>query len=383
MDGTLINGNASKDSVKRGPVVLIEQLRAVYRKQEQKLDEMEESRGADWRQERTGPAADPASPDPPPPDGGRTLSIASRTNVVGRRPAATEESSLSKTDLDTAVVRKGRGDGARPRYKNHRVVDDRFGVITAIETTAGDVAENTQLVELVHQHENNTGRGVETVVGDAQYGTNENFAACHKRGIRSHMADLKRTYKNDVSAAVFGEEKFQYNAEKDIYICPVGKTLKCRRQDRGLHVYGISAKVCRNCSLRAQCIRSKTGRTLKRHPDHERIEQARQQSHSRLARQDRRRRRYLMEGSFADGANNHGLKRARWRGLTNQQTQDYLIAACQNIRTLIRFGRTNPPVQEMRMNTPPTVTESVVTIATPWTRKGEQHGHLSRKRSIL
>lgn len=35
----------------------------------------------------------------------------------------------------------------------------------------------------------------------------------------------------------------------------------------------------------------------------------------------------LMEGSFADAANNHGLKRARWRGLIHQQTQDHLIAA--------------------------------------------------------
>ena len=34
-------------------------------------------------------------------------------------------------------------------YKNHRVVDDRFGVITAIETTAEDIAENTKLLALV------------------------------------------------------------------------------------------------------------------------------------------------------------------------------------------------------------------------------------------
>ena len=46
MDGTLINGNASKDSVKRGPVVLMEQLRAVYRKQEQKLDDASDCGGA-------------------------------------------------------------------------------------------------------------------------------------------------------------------------------------------------------------------------------------------------------------------------------------------------------------------------------------------------
>jgi hypothetical protein len=43
----------------------------------------------------------------------------------------------------------------------------------------------------------------------------------------------------------------------------------------------------------------------------------------------------LTEGSFADAANNHGFKRARWRRLWRQQIQDYLIAAIQNIRILL------------------------------------------------
>ena len=43
-----------------------------------------------------------------------------------------------------------------------------------------------------------------------------------------------------------------------------------------------------------------------------------------------------MEQSFADAANNHGFKRSRWRRLWRQQIQDYLIAAIQNIRILLR-----------------------------------------------
>jgi hypothetical protein len=43
----------------------------------------------------------------------------------------------------------------------------------------------------------------------------------------------------------------------------------------------------------------------------------------------------LMEASFADAANNHHFKRARWRRLWRQQIQDYLIAAIQNVRILL------------------------------------------------
>ncbi len=42
-----------------------------------------------------------------------------------------------------------------------------------------------------------------------------------------------------------------------------------------------------------------------------------------------------MEASFADAANNHHFKRARWRRLWRQQIQDYLIAAIQNVRILL------------------------------------------------
>jgi hypothetical protein len=42
-----------------------------------------------------------------------------------------------------------------------------------------------------------------------------------------------------------------------------------------------------------------------------------------------------VERSFADAANRHGFKRARWRGLIKQSIQDLLIATIQNLRKLV------------------------------------------------
>jgi hypothetical protein len=47
------------------------------------------------------------------------------------------------------------------------------------------------------------------------------------------------------------------------------------------------------------------------------------------------RRKYRAEGSFADASNNHGYKRARWRGIVKMRVQNLMIAAIQNIRKLI------------------------------------------------
>jgi transposase len=306
MDGSLVEANASKKSVTHGPAGLVEQLRGVYRREAGKLDHPPEGEL--------------------PEGGGKSV----------------KRCSVSKTDVDAAMARKSATDPARPRYKNHRGIDDYCGVITAVETTPGSQMEPQKLMALVEQHERNTGCPVKTVIADAQYGTNENFAACQERKIRSHMKDYRATQTNDsAKRGIFQQTDFHYDAETETYLCPAGERLKpTGRIDRGFQVFVSDRKVCQQCWLRTQCTKSKRQvRTLKRHVAHDAIERARLESHSGFARQDRKRRHHLMERSFADAANRHGFKRARWRRLHNQRIQDLLIAACQNIRILIGSSR--------------------------------------------
>jgi transposase len=305
MDGSLVQANASQASVKSGPAALMETLRGLYRGEVEKLDEP----GDDDNQKNT-----------------RTVTI-------------------STTDPDAALVRKTAADPAKLRYKHHRAVDDQCGVITAVETTPGDVMENQKLMALVQQHEATTGEKVGVVVADAQYGTNENFGACQQLKIRSHMKDLRSTFRNDAAKrGIFKQSDFRYDADQQIYICPAGQKLKrTSTVDRGFQVFRSDAAICRQCALRTACMKSKQYvRTLKRHEAHDRIERARAESHSGWARRDRKRRKHLMEGSFADAANRHGFKRARWRRLHNQKIQDFLIASCQNLRILVTHRRRKP-----------------------------------------
>jgi hypothetical protein len=74
---------------------------------------------------------------------------------------------------------------------------------------------------------------------------------------------------------------------------------------------------------------------VQRHEKQALLDIARTQAHSRAAWRNRKRRQHLLERSFADAANNHHFKRARWRRLWRQQIQDYLIAAIQNVRILL------------------------------------------------
>jgi len=296
VDSSLIDASASKDSVVRSCPELIAALKEAYEAQESKLE-------------------DSVTPD-------------SYESVNDRL--------MSTTDPDAAIARKG-GEAARPRYHHHRAVDDGHGIITAVETTPGSIAENKKLLPLIEQHEANTQTKVEIAVADNKYGTSENYVACQQQDIRTHMGDVLSQQKKQANG-IFPDSEFKYQPKKDSYLCPGGKELVPRRLNvtRRTMEYYVPGRACLKCSLREQCTRSKTGRTLQRHEHQELLNKARQQAHSDRAKTDRKRRQILIEGSFADAANNHGFKRSRWRRLWRQQIQDWLIAGIQNIRALLK-----------------------------------------------
>jgi transposase/chorismate mutase len=300
VDGSLIEANAAKKSVIKGAPQLIAALKRAYGVIESKLEQV----------------------------------------GLGESERSVNERMMSQSDPDTTLTRQGSGE-SRPRYKHHRVIDDSKGVITAIETTPGAIAENKKLMGLVAQHEKNTQCQTQIVVADHQYGTSENFVACQERGITTHMGDAASKARRGHDQSLFGEKAFIYDAKNNVYWCPAGQSLKARRLDpiRRRIKYKAPARVCGACALRAQCTGSVHGRVVHRHENQLTLDVARAQAHSAAARRDRKRRHHLMERSFADATNNHHFKRARWRRLWRQQIQDYLIAAIQNVRILLAHQR--------------------------------------------
>jgi IS5 family transposase len=253
---------------------------------------------------------------------------------------------ISATDPDAAIVNRGK---PKLSYQVHRAVDGRSEVITAMETTAGDINEAHEMVPLLESHHFNTGVKAETVVADSKYGTVENFLACYDRGVEAHMPDLQEfTSKRIEKLNIFSEERFEYDGESDTYRCPAGQRLKPKslHMSRQSRDYAAPKKICAACELREQCTKNKSGRTVKRHLRQEELDRMREASRSARAKRDIKMRQHLMERSYARGAW-YGFDRARWRGLWRVQIQEYLVSAVQNIQVLLRYGsylKTSPSV---------------------------------------
>jgi transposase len=247
---------------------------------------------------------------------------------------------ISTTDPDASVTRHSTG-RSKLRYKTHRAVDQKHEIITATKITPGSVDDGAMLTEMIDTHQQNTHKEVDTVVADSKYGTIDTYLICHDRGIKAHIPSLEETHRGSGrKKGIFPKEAFTYHPDTDTFSCPAGKILKRRHhyKQRNHDEYQAPTGTCATCELRAQCTRSRTGRTVKRHLRQDELDTMLSDTKSRQAKRDIKTRQHLSERSFGRSTR-YGFKRARWRRLWRVEIQDFLIAATQNITVLITHSQ--------------------------------------------
>jgi transposase len=363
-DSTIVKASASKDSVVVSSPELVSALRQAYQEQQAKLEVLPELKTrAVWEDkgkqdppsgQMTGTEPAPSGavatvvevspvaavlgvPDPtivPP------IRVPATAPVQSAKPASQKlpvnSTHISTTDPEAQLARNKSG-VTELNYKEHRMVDDAHGVITAVSSSHSNMPDGEQLPALYEQHLLTTGlqqAGVR-IAGDHHYGTAANYIYCEQQQVQAHLGEVSANVEERGKLPL---ARFVYERQSDRLRCPQGHYLVYHqnRPQEHIKVYLIEdAALCASCSLREQCTQSKRGRSIRRHVQAEVVEAARAQSNSAQARHSRKRRQHVMEGSFADAVNNHGAKKARWRGLARQRIQSWLIATVQNLRVLL------------------------------------------------
>ena len=223
-------------------------------------------------------------------------------------------------------------------YKDHRSVDDKHGIITTTITTPANVNDDKVLADVITSHRFKSGTKAKRAVADKGYGTAANYKYLQENNITPCIPHPRRKSFQD---ADFTSDNFIYDSIGDCYICPAGEKLKLFsiNKAKGTSQYRANRKTCKRCDYFNRCVAGKkTGRSVQRNPDMMYYHWAdgcltRDQRYRLMSR-----RKYKAEGSFADGANNYGFKRARWRGLDKMEIQNLMIAAIQNLGKLLRYG---------------------------------------------
>lgn len=106
-------------------------------------------------------------------------------------------------------------------------------------------------------------------LADKGYYKAEDLKRCVKNHITPYVA--KQTYSNRTGDQAFYGDKFNYDKEKKVYICPAGKELYYygdRKKDGKIigHEYR-NHEACKTCAFKDRCTKSSKGRSICRHVD--------------------------------------------------------------------------------------------------------------------
>ena len=170
--------------------------------------------------------------------------------------------SLNSTDID-CVNTKGR-QGSHASYTANIVTDEKNGLIVNSEVVSQSNDTN-QFSGQILEAENVTGKQSQTSCADSGYSQVDDLEKISSRGTQVVVPNKKQA--KNKKAGEFDKENFNYDEERDEYICPEGNRLKFKRiveKDKCREYRIESSHMCLNCKHYGVCTKSKRGRTINR-----------------------------------------------------------------------------------------------------------------------
>lgn len=176
-------------------------------------------------------------------------------------------SSINTVDPDCIIAKSRQGTHAV--HNVQCVTDNKHGLIVQADTV-GEPNDNNQLLPQLKQAQENIGRKPETVCTDAGF-----FNPKETKNIDPAITVIMPSPQqaNEDKTAVktvpdpFDKVNFQYDKERDEYICPDGKRLVHKGVDSERphrHIYQAKSSDCIKCTYWETCTTAKHGRKVTR-----------------------------------------------------------------------------------------------------------------------
>lgn len=183
-----------------------------------------------------------------------------------------KETRVSKTDPENRIMKNSSG-GYEPGYNAQLATDTENKIVIGKEAT-NDGSDYNSLTPMMNQVKSRIGKNADQVLVDGGYNSYSNIVDMSENNIdliageNSKSKITKGQYKRRGIEKEFYAEKFKYNKDKDVMLCPNNKTLKYFRKEKfdGGIKYYYSANIvdCERCKYQSQCcgVSNKKGRTV-------------------------------------------------------------------------------------------------------------------------
>jgi hypothetical protein len=230
-------------------------------------------------------------------------------------------------------------------YADNYLIDVKFGVIMDVEASrAIRQAEVGAAKAMIERTEQRFDIKPERLAADTAYGSGANLNwLVNNKKIAPHIPVIDKSKRED---GTFSRNDFTFDKERDVYICPAGKTLTTTGKlvnDGETLLYRASRRDCRSCLLRAQCCPKAPSRKVPRSIYEEARDVARQLANTEAFERSRHERKRV-EMLFAHLKRILRLGRLRLRGPGGAQFEFTLAAIAQNLRRLAKLVARPPPL---------------------------------------
>lgn len=246
-----------------------------------------------------------------------------------------EENRKSINTTDSECTRISSLQGSHAGYSLQNVVDEKNGLIVNSDV----VSENNdlnQFGEQINQANEVLEKKCDTACADSGYAYTRELEKIDKQEIKVIVPSQRQASKKE--AKPFHKSNFQYDPQKDYYICPEGHFLTYRYINKREQnkVYIISEKtICRQCPHFGVCTKSQQGRQITRLINEEvrqkleaQYEEAESQTIYKLRQQK-------AELPFGHIKRNLGVDAFLLRGRDGVKAEASLLASCFNIRRMM------------------------------------------------
>jgi transposase len=251
---------------------------------------------------------------------------------------------MSPSDPSAAWTTRGRHK-VMFGYSLNYLIDMEGSVILDVEATPTRISKEVDATEtMIERTEGRFDLKPDHLAGDVAYGTGEMLGWLVERGIDPHIPVWDKSERDD---GTFSRADFIYDEDRDLYICPGGKSLKTtgRLHSDNVYRYIASKYDCDACALKPKCCPNTPARRVPRDPneaarDHTR---ALMETEAYWASGAERKK---IETLFGEAKQILSMVRLRLRGLTGARDEFLLTATVQNLKRLANHT-TRPPPQPM------------------------------------
>jgi transposase len=223
-------------------------------------------------------------------------------------------------------------------YSTNYLIDVENAIIVDVEaTTAIRQAEVLAARRMIERSMERFDLYPARLMGDSAYGSADMLGwLVHEHGIEPHVTVFDKSARKD---GTFSRDDFTYDHERDIYLCPGGKTLTTTGtlvNDNATMLYRASQHDCLGCALKSRCSPNSPARKVPRSIHEGARDLARQIAKSWEGRTSRRLRKKV-EMLFAHLKRILNLGRLRLRGPNGARDEFLLAAIAQNLRKLAKL----------------------------------------------